>query len=151
MINIDAKVKDSNGCICRVDGVYDDEILVSYGGLHAEDSDFLKHGTYTVIEDIRSDLEQQKKRADELEQKLNKEVEESYQMENRWRTEVERADELEKRWSEMRNKTIETYATLKKEKSILAQYIGSILCVMDEIEGKENVFETVQSLEDNNA
>lgn len=72
MINIDAKVKDSNGCICRVDGVYDDEILVSYGGLHAEDSDFLKHGTYTVIEDIRSDLEQQKQRADELEKRWEK-------------------------------------------------------------------------------
>ncbi len=46
--------------------------------------------------------EQQKQRADELEQKLNKEVEESYQMENRWRTEIERADELENRWGKLK-------------------------------------------------
>lgn len=72
MVNIDAKVKDSNGNICRVEGVYDDEILVSYGSSHAEDSDFLKHGTYTVIEDIREELEQQKQRADELEEKIDK-------------------------------------------------------------------------------
>jgi len=123
LVNIDAKVKDSNGDICRVEAVYDDGILASYGGSHAEDSDFLKHGTYTVIEDIRSDCEQQK----------------------------QRADELEKRWSEMKQMGIETYSNLKKDKSVLAQYIGSILCVMDELEGKENVFETVQSLEDNNA
>jgi len=123
MVNIDAKVKDSNGEICRVECVYDDEILASYGGSHAEDSDFLKHGTYTVIEDIRSDYERQKLRA----------------------------DELEKRWSELKQMGIKTYLNLKKDKSVLAQYIGSILCVMDELEGKENVFETVQSLEDDNA
>lgn len=46
--------------------------------------------------------EQQKQRADELEQKLNKEVEESYQMENRWRTEIERADRAEKRWEKLK-------------------------------------------------
>lgn len=69
MINIDAKVKDSNGEICCVEGVHDDGITVGYGGSHAEDSDFLEHGTYTVIEDIRSELEQQKQRADELEKR----------------------------------------------------------------------------------
>lgn len=63
----------------------------------------------------------------------------------------QRADELEKRWSELKQMGIETYSNLKKDKSVLAQYIRSILCVMDELEGKENVFETVQSLEDDNA
>ncbi|UBH14866.1 hypothetical protein [Macrococcus armenti] len=64
----------------------------------------------------------------------------------------QRANELEKRWSELKQMGIETYSNLKKDKSVLAQYIGSILCVMDELEGKENVFETVQQLEeDNNA
>lgn len=46
--------------------------------------------------------EQQKQRADELEDMLNKEVEESYQMENRWRTEIKRADRAEKRWEKLK-------------------------------------------------
>lgn len=72
MIKEDAKVKDSDGNICIVIGVYDDEILVSYGGLHAEDTDFLEHGTYTIIEDIRGMYEQQKLRADRVEKRWEK-------------------------------------------------------------------------------
>lgn len=61
----------------------------------------------------------------------------------------QRADELEKRWSELRKRLIET---CKADRIVAKQYSRSFLCLLDELEGKENVFETVQQLEgDDNA
>lgn len=60
----------------------------------------------------------------------------------------QRADELEKRWSELRGRLIEN---CKADRTVAKQYARSFLCLLDELEGRENVFETVQSLENNNA
>lgn len=60
----------------------------------------------------------------------------------------QRADELEKRWNELRGRLIET---CKSDRTVAKQYTRSFLCLLDELEGKENVFETVQSLENDNA
>lgn len=72
MLKKDAIVKDSDGEICTVSFVHDYGITVEYGGRHSEDSDLLEHGTYEVLEDIRSMHEQQKQRADALEKRWEK-------------------------------------------------------------------------------
>lgn len=59
----------------------------------------------------------------------------------------QRADELEKRWSALRERLIET---CKADRIVAKQYSRSFLCLLDELEGKENVFETVQQLEEDN-
>jgi len=73
VIKEDGVVRDSNGKICIVSGVNKNGITVEYNnGGHCEDSDFLEHGSYEVIEDIRSMYEQQKQRADRLEKRWEK-------------------------------------------------------------------------------
>lgn len=67
---------------------------------------------------------------------------ELYEMETQY------SNELEKRWNDMKDKVATTYVELLTEKPVLAQYIGSMLCIMDELEGKENVFETLQKLQE---
>ena len=56
----------------------------------------------------------------------------------------QRADELEKRWNILRDRLIEIY---KNDTETGKQYLRSFLCLLDELEGKENIFETVQNLE----
>lgn len=70
MLKKDAIVKDSDGEICTVSIVHDYGITVEYGGRHSEDSDLLEHGTYEVLEDIRSMHEQEKERADKAEERI---------------------------------------------------------------------------------
>lgn len=57
----------------------------------------------------------------------------------------QRADELEKRWNSLRDRLVEIY---KNDTETGKQYLRSFLCLLDELEGKENVFETVQNLKD---
>ncbi|UTH07946.1 hypothetical protein [Macrococcoides canis] len=59
----------------------------------------------------------------------------------------EKIDRLEKRWSELRARLIKT---CKSDRTVAKQYSRSFLCLLDELEGKENVFETVQQLEEDN-
>lgn len=56
----------------------------------------------------------------------------------------QRADELENQWNDLRNRLVEIY---KNDTETGKQYLRSFLCLLDELEGKENVFETVQNLE----
>ena len=56
--------------------------------------------------------EQQKQRADELEDRISEEIRKRFQLEDRWRKAYERADELEKRWSELK-KTLLLYKDRK--------------------------------------
>ncbi|TDL35701.1 hypothetical protein EVU91_11670 [Macrococcoides bohemicum] len=123
MIKEDAKVRDSDGDICIVSGVNERGISVEYGGGYCIDSDFLEHGTYEIIEDIRSMYEQQKHRADELQKQLNEKSEGNKSLLNRIdelttvieelhisnsgfceRTELskQRADRAEKRWEKLK-------------------------------------------------
>lgn len=44
---------------------------------------------------------EQKQRADELEDRISEEIRKRFQLEDRWRKAYERADELERRWSEL--------------------------------------------------
>lgn len=57
----------------------------------------------------------------------------------------QRADTLEKRWSELKKKIIKlhNYST-----PVGKQNMRGFLVLMDELEGKENIFETVQQLEE---
>lgn len=59
--------------------------------------------------------------------------------------EKKRADRAEKRWSELKERLIKT---CKSDRAVAKQYSRSFLCLLDELEGKENVFETVQQLEE---
>ena len=56
----------------------------------------------------------------------------------------QRADELEKRWNILRDRLIEIY---KNDTETGKQYLRSFLCLLDELEGTENIFETAQNLE----
>lgn len=56
----------------------------------------------------------------------------------------QRADELENQWNDLRNRLVEIY---KNDTETGKQYLRSFLCLLDELEGKENIFETVQNLE----
>lgn len=57
----------------------------------------------------------------------------------------QRADRAEKRWSELKKRLIEN---CKSDRTVAKQYSRAFLCLLDELEGKENVFETVQQLEE---
>lgn len=59
--------------------------------------------------------------------------------------EKSRADELENRWNDLRARVI---TVCRYDTPIGKQYNRAFLCLMDEVEGKENVFETVQEMED---
>ncbi|WBF53798.1 hypothetical protein [Macrococcoides canis] len=59
---------------------------------------------------------------------------------NWYEQQKQRADELEKRWSELRARLIKS---CKSDRTVAKQYSRSFLCLLDELEGKENVFETV--------
>lgn len=63
---------------------------------------------------------------------------------NWYEQQKQRADELEKRWSELRERLIKT---CKSDRTVAKQYSRSFLCLLDELEGKENVFETLQKLD----
>ncbi|WP_198550129.1 hypothetical protein [Macrococcoides caseolyticum] len=56
---------------------------------------------YSYEEVYKSWYQQQKQRADELEDRISEEIRKRFQLEDRWRKAYERADELEKRWSEL--------------------------------------------------
>ena len=66
-------------------------------------------------------------------------------LENLLNDEKQRADELENQWNKLRDRLVRIY---KNDTETGKQYLRSFLCLLDELEGKENVFETVQNLKD---
>lgn len=66
-----------------------------------------------IVVDYKQLYEQQKQRADELEDRISEEIRKRFQLEDRWRKAYERADELEKRWSELVDVLMKKYEYYK--------------------------------------
>lgn len=61
---------------------------------------------------------------------------------------VKRTDAADEKWEDLKRQAVETYNGLDDFRHMAyKQMVRSLICVMDELEGKENVFETVQKLE----
>lgn len=78
---------------------------------------------------------EQKQRADELEDRISEEIRKRFQLEDRWRKAYERADELERRWEKLKEHFV-------KEKE---QSFGMLSWSRN-----NGVLELIEKLEENN-